>query len=42
MYRVIVHFPVYGAWDVKVFVSHNGSGLLHEERIFVEKGGERR
>jgi nitrogen fixation protein FixH len=39
MYRVTVHFPVYGDWDIKVFVPHSSSGPLHEERIYVEKGG---
>jgi nitrogen fixation protein FixH len=42
VYRVTVHFPVYGVWDIKVFVPDRGRALMYEERLFVEKGGERR
>jgi nitrogen fixation protein FixH len=37
MYKVSVHFPLYGYWDLKINVRHENKEVVFQKRIYVEK-----
>jgi len=38
LYRASVNFPLYGLWDIKVYLMHNEKSMIFEKRVFVDKG----
>lgn len=35
-YKALVHFPLYGYWDLKVTVSHEKKSVVYEEKVYVK------
>lgn len=38
LYRALVNFPLYGQWDIKIYLNKNDKKIEFKERVFVEKG----
>lgn len=38
LYRASVNFPLYGRWDIKIYLNNNDRKIEFKERVFVEKG----
>ncbi|MEW6714216.1 MAG: FixH family protein [Nitrospirota bacterium] len=38
LYRASVNFPLYGQWDIKIYLNKNDKKIEFKERVFVEKG----
>lgn len=37
-YRASVNFPLYGQWDIKIYLIKNDKNIEFKERVFAEKG----
>ncbi|MBI5675976.1 MAG: FixH family protein [Nitrospirae bacterium] len=38
LYRALVNFPLYGQWDIKIYLIKNAKKIEFKERVFVGKG----
>lgn len=37
LYRASVNFPLYGQWDIKIYLINNDKKIEFKERVFVER-----
>jgi len=38
LYKASVNFPLYGQWDIKIYLNKNNKEIEFKERVFAEKG----
>ena len=38
LYGISVNFPLYGQWDIKIYLNKNDKKIEFKERVFAEKG----